>query len=181
MATRSGDEKTARARPGRPTRAAPRTPATARDIMRRDIVTTTRTTPLSEVVSRLTDEHISGVPVTDEAGHVVGVLSMRDVLEHYAHDSGGKPRSTRAFHMTTDVDDDEDDDRNDDFEVRDPAEAVAGDVMTAEVLSVDVDSTLPEIARSFVDNGIHRVLVKENGRFVGLIGTLDVLRAYLQS
>ena len=144
----------------------------ARFIMQTDVITTSTSTPLSEVVQLLTDQGISGVPVTNEAGHVVGVLSMRDVLSYYATADVDRPQHTGSFFMTTDVAE-----TGEDYTVPEAAEGVASDVMTAEVFSVEAHETIAAVAKSLADHGIHRVLVHEDRRFVGLIGTLDVLRA----
>lgn len=60
-----------------------------------------------------------------------------------------------------------------------PLEApdTAADLMTAEVHAVDKKATLPEVAAAMVDHAIHRVLVRANGKFVGMVTSTDVLRA----
>lgn len=141
--------------------------------MQRNLVTVTANAPLSEVVRRLSDHRISGVPVTDEAGHVVGVVSMRDILERLAEEPSVRPRKTSHFFMATDDSEEE----YEDIEVPDNAEETAGDVMTAEAYSVPSDTLLPEVVAEFVEHGIHRLLVQDRHQYVGLIGTLDVLAA----
>src|SRR5262245_62162185 len=70
---------------------------TARDIMRRNVVTIDRATPLSEVEHILADARVSGAPVTDEAGQIVGVVSLRDLVERYVEDPDARPRRGRGF------------------------------------------------------------------------------------
>ena len=53
---------------------------TARDVMRTDVITVPYATPLSEVERILSDNRISGAPVTDESGHIVGILSLKDII-----------------------------------------------------------------------------------------------------
>lgn len=53
---------------------------TARDIMTREVVTVTPDTPVEELAKVLTDRRISGVPVVDEAGNVVGIATEADIL-----------------------------------------------------------------------------------------------------
>jgi len=61
---------------------------TARDIMRSDVLTITTETRAKEIETLLATRRISGLPVVDEAGQVVGIVSALDVL--------GKRPTTRA-------------------------------------------------------------------------------------
>jgi CBS domain-containing protein len=146
---------------------------TAQDIMRRQVVTVPYSAPLSEVERILTDHRISGAPVTDEKGHVVGVISMKDLIERYAEDPDARPRRGRGYyHLSSEEMDEEDYDA---FEVPEESEDVAGDVMTAEVYSVGPGADLKEIAATMRRHGVHRVLVQERNRTVGLISTMEIL------
>jgi len=146
---------------------------TARDIMRERVVTVPYSAPLSEVERILSDHRISGAPVTDEKGHVVGVISMKDVIEHYSEDPDTHPRRGRGYyHLSAEEMDEEDFDA---FEVPEESEDIAGDVMTAEVYSVPPESGLKEIAATMRRHGVHRVLVQDRGRYVGLISTMEIL------
>ena len=71
---------------------------TARDIMRKDVVTVNYATPLSDVERRLSDHRISGAPVTDESGHIIGVISLKDLVERYAESFESHPR--RGYRAT---------------------------------------------------------------------------------
>ncbi len=148
---------------------------TARDIMQTEILTVATSTPLSDVESLLGEHRIGGIPVTDEAGHIAGVLSMRDLLELYSQDNDSQPRRGAGFyHLSTRELLEED---FDSFEVPAEAEETAGQVMTAEVYSVEVGASLDEIAKTMTKHRIHRVLVQENKKHVGLISTMDILQA----
>ena len=53
---------------------------TVRSVMKTDLLTVTPETPIKEAVTLLIDHHISGLPVVDDQGMIVGVLSEKDVL-----------------------------------------------------------------------------------------------------
>lgn len=148
---------------------------TARAIMRSEVITIPYATPLSEVERILSDNRISGAPVTDESGHIVGIISVRDLVERYAEDPDARPRRDHGFYHLSSEEMLEDD--FDSFEVPDESEETAEDVMSAEIYSVPAEAGLMEIARIMAKHKIHRVLVAENGRHVGLITTLEVLQA----
>lgn len=148
---------------------------TARDIMRAEVITVPYATPLSEVERILSDNRISGAPVTDESGHIVGIVSVRDLVERYAEDPDARPRRGHGFyHLSSEETQDED---FDSFEVPEESEETAEDVMTGEIYSVKIDAGLKEIAAAMAKHRIHRVLVQDAGRHVGLISTMEILNA----
>ena len=148
---------------------------TARDIMRDEVITVPYATPLSEVERILSDNRISGAPVTDESGHIVGIISIRDLVERYTEDPDSRPRRGNGFyHLSSEETQDED---FDSFEVPDESEETAEDIMSGEIYSVPVGAGLKEIAATMAKYRIHRVLVQEDGRHVGLISTMEILNA----
>jgi CBS domain-containing protein len=148
---------------------------TARDILQSEVITIPYATPLSEVERILSDNRISGAPVTDETGHIVGIISVRDLVERYTEDPDARPRRGQGFyHLSTEEMLEED---FDSFEVPEESEETAEDVMSAEIYSVPAHAGLVEIAALMAKHNIHRVLVAEEGRHVGLITTTEVLKA----
>ena len=142
----------------------------ARDIMQSKVMTVAASTPLAEVANLLDEHSISGLPVTDEAGHIVGVVSVRDLLERYSED---RPAGGGDFYGAVAGDDDA---AQRGVEAVIGTEDTAAEVMTGQVHAVDQDATLPEVARRMVELGVHRVLVREGKRHVGLLSTFDILR-----
>ena len=69
------------------------------------------------------------------------------------------------------------DDDFESFSVPNEAEETAGDLMTGEVYSVDVAASLKDVAQAMLDHKVHRVLVQEDGRYVGLLSTMEILAA----
>jgi CBS domain-containing protein len=146
---------------------------TAADVMETNVVTVSHADPLSEVERVLSQQRISGAPVVDETGAVKGVVSLRDLVERYAEDPDARPRrGSGFFHLSSEETLDED---FDSFEVPAEAEETAADVMTSEVYWVPVGATVPRIARVMGRHGVHRLLVRDGRRFVGLVGTLELL------
>ena len=147
---------------------------TARDLMRTDLITVSYAAPLSQVEEKLGENGISGAPVVDESGHIVGVISMKDLMAHYAEDSDARPRRDDGyFHMSS-----EEMGRGvERIGLPKEAEETAADLMNAEVFSVGPDAGLKEIASMMTAHGIHRVFIKEDGRHIGLVSTMEIMRA----
>ena len=164
------------------TTAAKRKPAaraglTARDVMERRIITVGRTAPLSEVERVLSENRISGMPVTDASGRAIGVVSYRDLLDHYAENPDARPRRERAFYrLSTEHMLDED---FESFEVPEESEDTVEDVMTPEVIHVDLGTPIADVARTMVERTVHRVLVldPDSGRVIGIISSTGLLAA----
>jgi CBS domain-containing protein len=148
---------------------------TARDLMRTNVVTVTYSAPLSEVERVLADARVSGAPVVDETGRIVGVISLKDLIERYAEDVDARPRRGHGFfHLSSEETLDED---FESFEVPEEAEETATDLMTAQIFSVPAEAGLKEIADVMCRHKVHRVLVADGARLLGLVSTLDILDA----
>ena len=153
---------------------------TVREIMRTDVQTIADGAGLLEAVRKLADGRISGMPVTDEAGHVIGVLSIRDVLDHLSENPEQQRLfAQRSYYLTTD-DDEFAPEEFDEIDVQEDAGAIVADVMTAQVFAVPIDAELQDVARSFVEHQVHRLLVTERGKHVGLVSVMDLMKALVR-
>jgi CBS domain-containing protein len=167
-----------------------------RDIMTREVVAVTPDTPITEVVSLLSSEAITGLPVM-AFNKVVGVISASDIVEF----AGGTDVSLEAIPDTRDDIDDEvereleadmspleieeaeiadqiEDSSDDDVEWFD--EFTAGDLMTRKLCSLPSSTPLDRAAREMVRTGVHRLLVMDNNKLVGIATSMDFLRAVAQ-
>jgi len=148
---------------------------TAADVMRTDVLTVSESTPLSEVERLLGENRIGGLPVTNETGHITGVVSIRDLVDRYTQDPDARPRRGHGFyHLSSEGLEDED---FESFEVPEEAEETAGDIMTAQVYDVDATTRLRDVAAKMVELNVHRLLVTEKRHTVGIVSTMDVLKA----
>lgn len=152
---------------------------TAEDIMQDRVITVSHADPVSDVERVLSENRISGAPVVDHAGRVVGVISVRDLLDRYVEDEDARPRrSPGYYHLATHELGDDEDGGYDAYSLPAEAEETASDLMNREVYSVKADATVESIASSMVEHRIHRVLVEDSeGRIVGLISSMGVLAA----
>lgn len=152
----------------------------AREIMTSPVKSIETGATLEEVVQRLADEGVTGLLVVDRHDRPVGVISHADIMNYVAGlerglaGAGGfyfqsEPRADRVSAGPPVNLDSADDDALRSVEV----EAV----MTPEVIWVPDGATLPSVASAMVEKRIHRVLVEREGAVVGIVSTLDVLRA----
>ena len=150
----------------------------AEDIMERRVVTVSADSPLLAVYRLFVEEDISGAPVTDESGDVVGVISARDLLRtaNETHDDAIMDlhyyESSPTFQggeWLTDIEE---------FEDRLTHRSVS-EVMTTGAIAVRRDASVAEIADLMLKHRIHRVLVidedNDEGPLVGLVSVFDLV------
>ena len=150
----------------------------AEDIMEKRVVTVAADSPLLAVYRLFVQEDISGAPVIDEAGDVVGVISARDLLRiaNETHDDAAMDlhyyEASSSFtpdEWMTDIED---------FEDRLTQRSVS-QVMTTGAISVNRDTPINEIAELFMKHRIHRVLVfdpeNDEGPLIGLVSVFDMM------
>ena len=148
--------------------------ATARDVMNAEILSVTEDMTLHELATFLTDHEISGAPVEDVDGRLIGVVSTTDVARN-AFESGSLDESEEHpfYHSWAAASLDPDD--MEDLHVEEEGMQVR-DIMTPTVFAVEADAPVSHVARSMLDGHLHRLLVIEGQKVVGIISTSDLLR-----
>lgn len=143
-----------------------------RDVMTREVVTVRRLTPLAQVARLLVANRISGVPVVDDVGHVIGVVSEGDFLLKERGDVPGQDRLlARLFGPGPALQ----------SEIEKSVARTAGDAMTTPAVTIGPEATLREAAARMVERGINRLPVEEDGHLVGLLARSDLVRSFARS
>lgn len=127
--------------------------------MARALVTAGLDTPITEIAQLMHTRRISGVPVVDDGGHLVGVVTRTDLIALGALQSGRR-ETTPAMPL--------------------PRRA-ARDVMTRDPQSIPSSATIHDAAVVLATHAIHRVFVTEGKALVGVIGAVDIAAAVCDS
>lgn len=174
-----------------------------RDIMAHDIISVPSDLPVAELVSALDRAGITGAPVVEADGRLVGVITVRDVIR-LTREISEVPEAARwgvgaavdpedptasgfvdvpldaEFHAYLVMPGGGFVDLKDRIR-RMPATALEGytvrDIMTEDPVQVRPSTDVGTLARLLVDRKIHRALVVDEGRLVGIVSATDVLRA----
>jgi predicted transcriptional regulator len=121
-----------------------------RDAMKAGVITVDVEAPVSQVISELTKNDVSGLVVIDEFGETWGVISSIDIISALSDKS-----------------------------IEDIDKLTAEDVMTPHAIEVDPEKTLEDAARLMADKGIHRLVIghPHEGRRVpvGIITASDIV------
>ena len=147
----------------------------AQDIMNPEVMSVQQDLTVAELAAFLVDQEISGAPVEDDAGRLVGVVSVTDIVratssggERYAPDHDPnfyvrgwedriEPEELRSYHF-------------------DDEGLLVKDIMTPSVFAVDASTPVQEVARSMMDSHLHRMLVVRDDKVVGIVSTSDMLQ-----
>lgn len=154
-------------------RANPLTPVAS--IMARDVVCVGPNLSVEELIMLFLDRSISGAPVVDERGTPIGVISETDLI-----------RATREEDDTDEVDmtpiapwQGPEAELQAGYHVHSRRRTTARELMTPVVLTVHESANIGQAASMMAYEGVHRLpVVSDEGRVVGLLSTLDILRWY---
>lgn len=123
------------------------------ELMQTDLTTVAPDSTVAEVVQAMADGHVSGLPVVDSEGRVLGVVSATDVLQAAAEREDGGGRTTLFEHTA------------------------ARDLMTAGAITIEPDADVREAAQRMLYGEVHRLFVEEKGRLVGVVSQTDIAHA----
>jgi CBS domain-containing protein len=135
------------------------------EVMRREVATVQPHSPITEVIELLLDKDFTAVPVTDEQGKVVGMVSDSDLLTRGGMNvtlslkRAADPEFVRKLHES----------------LEDPKRNVS-EVMTREVVTTSPEVVLGRAAKVMVEKHLKRLpVVNQEGKLVGILGRLDIL------
>jgi CBS domain-containing protein len=155
--------------------------------MKRNVFKLEPSSTIEDAVTAFTEMHISGAPVVDRNGRLVGMLSAFDIArpENVRH---GAVRSARDEYSLDGRYSDEDDDFYDEVvyskDGYSPEVLKTGtveDFMTSEVITIGPSTQLREVCKLMLKEHIHRVPVVDDDKLVGIISTLDVVRCIAET
>jgi len=146
----------------------------ARDLMNEEVVTVGLDWTARQVAEFLTSQQISGAPVVDERGHVVGVISLSDLARSEAEGGRLIPDGSDPGYWVRGWEDKVSADELRGLHVEEDGPMVR-DLMNPAVFSVDEETPVSDVARSMIDARIHRVLVTRGRKIVGIVSSTDLL------
>jgi len=151
---------------------------TAADLMNPKVLTVPENMTIRELARFLTDNEITGAPVEDTNGKLIGVVSVVDIAA-VASDDGNvtTDRSSPDFYVRGWEDKIAPEEiRN--FRV-DNEDLLVGEIMTPTVYSVTEDASVSELASMMLRGHLHRLLVTRDERPIGIVSTSDLLGLFV--
>lgn len=143
---------------------------TARDIMTENVVTVPKHLSLRELSDLFIKHHVNGFPVVDEDGKLIGVVTEKDLIEQ--NKNLHIPTVIALFDAVIYLESDQKFEK----EVKRFTGTRVEDIYQQDVVTVAPDTGIGEVASLMANKGIHTLPVVENGKLVGVIGKLDVIK-----
>jgi len=138
--------------------------ATVRDVMSTSVIVVRRDTPFKEMAAMLGSSRVSGLPVIDEAGKVIGVVSETDMLIKEV-DRASHPELFAGLRRSRDL--------------RKAAGVTAAELMTSPPITIGPDEPVQHAAFLMYDRAVERLpVVDEAGQLVGIVSQGDVLSIF---
>lgn len=153
----------------------------AKDIMIQEVVTLHPEDTVAEAILRFAEHKVSGCPVVDDEGTVVGILSEADVLAHLKTQYKSlkmklPPEIMFGTYFEEEVKEKEMVKAFDEI-----GGAKVRDVMRRNVTVAGVNDTIQSVVRRMVKNKINRVPVTRDGKLVGIVTRGDVISGLYQN
>jgi CBS domain-containing protein len=144
---------------------------TAATLMTPNVISVLPGDTVPEIAAKLTRHNISGAPVIDSSGKLLGIVSEGDLIRAFGARSAAKPIGwldmlaegkdfAKAFL---------DDIRHDSHK--------ASEIMTRDVITAQEDTSLPEIADLLSMHGVKRVPILRGEHVVGIVSRADIVHA----
>ncbi len=151
---------------------------TTGDLMHTDLVTVSPDSTLFVAAGLMARHHVSGLPVIDEAGRAVGVITLADLAARWLHRER-EPDQEMSFYRNLCG---QSEDMAAYFASFYSADATlkVGDLMTPRVLHVSEHMLVTDLIRLLLEHGVHRAFVSRSHRLIGVVTTTDVMRGMLK-
>ena len=142
----------------------------AREIMNKEVITVQEDSSIEEVARILTENNISGAPVVNKNGKIVGMVTEGDLLHQET-----KPRVPAflsilgSFIYISGVER-----YREDFKKL--AATITSEIMTTDLITVSGDAEIEDVADLMVEHNIKRVPVVEKDTVIGIISRADIIK-----
>ncbi|HTM21726.1 MAG TPA: CBS domain-containing protein, partial [Kofleriaceae bacterium] len=147
--------------------------ALAADVMNADVQPLTADVPVHDAIEAMGRAQVHHLPVVDEDDHLVGVVSLVDLVDPDRPHTG--PDGYPMFYQVIEGE------RREIGEDMHLSQGQVADIMSPFVLSIDANASLVEAATLMLSEGVHRLLVMDGRRLVGIVTATDLLRGFIRS
>ncbi len=137
----------------------------ARELMSTPVVLVPPEANLKEVAERMVAHRVSGVPVVDHSGQLIGIISESDLVSKLEYEENGRGLVGLLDHLVHGVGADHK------LHAR-----TAADLMTSGVVTALPDASVRELIHLMTTRGVNRIPIVQSGRVIGIVTRADILR-----
>jgi CBS domain-containing protein len=142
----------------------------ASDIMKTDIVKVPYDMTVEELARVFIEKNVTGVPVLDADGKLIGMVTENDLISR--NKKLHIPTVMRLFDAFIPLEGSDTMEK----EIKKMSATQAGDICTRELVTIDENASLEEIATIMSEQGVHHLPVVHDGELVGVIDQHDVIK-----
>ncbi|MFV1873047.1 MAG: HPP family protein [Oleiphilus sp.] len=149
----------------------------AKDIMTPHVKSVPQSWTMQRFASFLSDNNISGSPVANDNGDLIGIATLKDIADFHLNSvsenyeeqlSDEEKQEARRLRMMI-------------FEGMTKLPVEVGDIMTPIIFSVDEQAAIVDVAKVMMEEHLHRIFVKKGKTLTGIITTYDLLRVIVDN
>jgi CBS domain-containing protein len=142
--------------------------------MTTDIITVKKETSIRELAELFTTRRIGSLPVVDDDGNLIGIVSESDLIEQ-----------DRNFHIPTVISLFDwiiylESEKKFEKELKKMTGQTVGDIYTEEVETISPDTTIYDIADKMSNQKIHSLPVVDGRKIVGVVSRIDLIRTMVK-
>lgn len=141
----------------------------ARELMSTPVVTVTPEASLKKVAERMVAHRVSGVPVVDHSGRLVGIISESDLVSKLEYGEKGQGLVGLLDQLAHAVGAD-----------RKLHARTAAELMTSGVVTGGPDASVRELIHLMTNHIVNRIPIVESGRVIGIVTRADILRTLVR-
>lgn len=142
----------------------------AKDIMTKDVITVSPATTIEELARIFMENKISGAPVVDDRGDLVGIVTENDLISQ--NKRLHIPTVVRLFDAFIMLESPSKIEK----EIKKMAAATVDDICIKDVITVSGDATIEDIATIMSEKKVHLIPVVEGKKVLGIIGKMDMIK-----
>lgn len=146
----------------------------AKDVMTSDVITVRQNTTIEELARIFIESKISGVPVVDDESDLIGIVTENDLISQ--NKRLHIPTIVRLFDAFIMLESPAKIER----EIKKMAAVTVDDIYTREVITVNADTLLDEIATIMSEKKVHLIPVVKGKKVVGIIGKMDLIKGMIK-
>lgn len=146
---------------------------TAGDIMTREVITVRRETSVRELAELFASHQISSVPVVDEAGELLGIVTETDLVEQ--DKNLHIPTVISLFDWVIYLESE----KKFEKELRKMTGQTVGDIFSEQVATVTPKTPVSQVADLMTSQRINALPVVEGRRLVGIVARIDLIRTMI--
>lgn len=142
----------------------------AKDIMTGDLITVKPTTTIEDLARTLTEHNISGAPVVNDAGDLIGIVTENDLISQ--NKRLHIPTVMRLFDAFIMLESPSKIEK----EIKKMAAITVDDICTKKVITITEDTPVQDIATIMSEKKVHLIPVVEGKKIRGIIGKIDLIK-----